>query len=72
MVFLLAGALGSRADQRLASFHLVILAQRVALELVVEQQLAQVRMAGKADAIVKRSDGMYLLEHKTASSIDAR
>jgi len=28
-------------------------------------------MAGKADAIVKRSDGMYLLEHKTASSIDA-
>jgi len=28
-------------------------------------------MAGKADAIVKRTDGMYLLEHKTASSIDA-
>jgi hypothetical protein len=27
-------------------------------------------MAGKADAIVKRSDGMYLLEHKTAASID--
>jgi hypothetical protein len=28
-------------------------------------------MAGKADAIVQLSDGMYLLEHKTASSIDA-
>jgi hypothetical protein len=28
-------------------------------------------MAGKADAIVERSDGTYLLEHKTASSIDA-
>jgi hypothetical protein len=28
-------------------------------------------MAGKADAIVQRSDGMYLLEHKTAASIDA-
>ena len=28
-------------------------------------------IAGKADAIVQRSDGMYLLEHKTASSIDA-
>ena len=28
-------------------------------------------MAGKADAIVRRPDGMYLLEHKTASSIDA-
>lgn len=28
-------------------------------------------MAGKADAIVRRSDGMYLLEHKTASTIDA-
>jgi hypothetical protein len=28
-------------------------------------------MAGKADAIVKRPDGMYLLEHKTASSVDA-
>jgi len=28
-------------------------------------------MAGKVDGIVKRSDGMYLLEHKTASSIDA-
>ncbi len=27
-------------------------------------------MAGKADAIVQRSDGMYLLEHKTAASID--
>ena len=27
-------------------------------------------MAGKADAIVKRDDGMYLLEHKTAASID--
>ena len=24
-------------------------------------------MAGKADAIVQRSDGMYLLEHKTAA-----
>ncbi len=29
------------------------------------------QMAGKVDAIVRRSDGMYLLEHKTASSIDA-
>jgi hypothetical protein len=28
-------------------------------------------MAGKVDAIVERTDGMYLLEHKTASSIDA-
>jgi PD-(D/E)XK nuclease superfamily len=28
-------------------------------------------MAGKADAIVERPEGMYLLEHKTASSIDA-
>jgi hypothetical protein len=28
-------------------------------------------MAGKADAIVQRSDGMYLLEHKTAASIDS-
>ena len=28
-------------------------------------------MAGKADAIVQRPDGMYLLEHKTASTIDA-
>ena len=28
-------------------------------------------MAGKVDAIVKRPDGMYLLEHKTASTIDA-
>jgi hypothetical protein len=28
-------------------------------------------MAGKADAIVRRPEGMYLLEHKTASSIDA-
>jgi hypothetical protein len=28
-------------------------------------------MAGKADAIVQRQDGMYLLEHKTASTIDA-
>ena len=28
-------------------------------------------IAGKADAIVQRPDGMYLLEHKTASSIDA-
>jgi RecB family exonuclease len=28
-------------------------------------------MAGKADAIVKRPAGMYLLEHKTAASIDA-
>ena len=28
-------------------------------------------MAGKVDGIVKRSDGMYLFEHKTASSIDA-
>jgi hypothetical protein len=27
-------------------------------------------MAGKADAIVRRPDGMYLLEHKTASSVD--
>ncbi|MFM2094094.1 MAG: hypothetical protein RIS70_1218 [Planctomycetota bacterium] len=29
------------------------------------------QMAGKVDAIVRRPDGMYLLEHKTASSIDA-
>ncbi len=28
-------------------------------------------MSGKADAIVRRADGLYLLEHKTASSIDA-
>lgn len=28
-------------------------------------------MAGKADAIVQCRDGMYLLEHKTAASIDA-
>lgn len=28
-------------------------------------------MAGKVDGIVRRPDGMYLLEHKTASSIDA-
>ena len=28
-------------------------------------------MSGKADAIVKLADGMYLLEHKTASTIDA-
>lgn len=28
-------------------------------------------IAGKADAIVQCRDGMYLLEHKTASSIDA-
>jgi hypothetical protein len=28
-------------------------------------------MAGKADAIVRRADGLYLLEHKTASSVDA-
>lgn len=28
-------------------------------------------MAGKADAIVRRPDGMYLLEHKTAATIDA-
>ncbi len=28
-------------------------------------------MAGKADAIVRRPDGMYLVEHKTASSVDA-
>jgi hypothetical protein len=28
-------------------------------------------MAGNADAIVQRSDGMYLLEHKTAASIDS-
>ncbi len=27
-------------------------------------------IAGKADGIVRRPDGMYLLEHKTASSID--
>ena len=27
-------------------------------------------MAGKADAIVRRPDGLYLLEHKTAASID--
>jgi hypothetical protein len=27
-------------------------------------------MAGKADAIVRRPDGLYLMEHKTASSID--
>ena len=27
-------------------------------------------IAGKADAIVRRSDGLYLLEHKTAASID--
>jgi hypothetical protein len=27
-------------------------------------------MAGKADAIVQLPDGMYLLEHKTAASID--
>ena len=29
------------------------------------------RFAGKVDGIVKRDDGFYLLEHKTASSIDA-
>lgn len=29
------------------------------------------RIAGKADAIVQCRDGMYLLEHKTAASIDA-
>ena len=29
------------------------------------------RIAGKADAIVQCHDGMYLLEHKTAASIDA-
>jgi hypothetical protein len=28
-------------------------------------------MAGKADAIVRRADGLYLLEHKTAAMIDA-
>jgi hypothetical protein len=28
-------------------------------------------MSGKADAIVRRADGLYLLEHKTASSVDA-
>ncbi|WDI40488.1 RecB family exonuclease [Bremerella sp. P1] len=28
-------------------------------------------IAGKADAIVQQPDGMYLLEHKTASTIDA-
>jgi hypothetical protein len=28
------------------------------------------QMGGKVDAIVRRSDGMHLLEHKTASSID--
>ena len=28
-------------------------------------------MAGKADGIVQLSDGMYLLEHKTASTIDS-
>ena len=28
-------------------------------------------MAGKVDGIVKRSDGLYLLEHKTASTIDS-
>lgn len=27
-------------------------------------------MSGKADAIVRRVDGLYLLEHKTASSVD--
>jgi hypothetical protein len=27
-------------------------------------------MAGKADAIVRRADGMYLMEHKTASTVD--
>ncbi len=29
------------------------------------------RIAGKADAIVQCHDGMYLLEHKTAASVDA-
>jgi RecB family exonuclease len=28
------------------------------------------QMAGKVDAIVRRPDGLYLLEHKTAASID--
>ena len=28
-------------------------------------------IAGKADAVVRRGDGLYLLEHKTASGIDA-
>lgn len=28
-------------------------------------------IAGKADAIVRRRDGLYLMEHKTAASIDA-
>jgi hypothetical protein len=29
------------------------------------------RMAGKVDAIVRCHDGLYLLEHKTASTVDA-
>src|SRR5512134_1887203 len=44
------GSLNIRPDQRLAALDGVVLAQRVALELLVEEQAAEIGMALEADA----------------------
>ena len=58
------------------SFILYINGELVAVDSIAfvphtGRQSQTFRIAGKVDGIVRCHDGLYLLEHKTASTIDA-